>query len=336
MNTILRFPRRTALAIVVISLAFACSPMTAVARQEDVPRAKAWLGVAIRDVTEEVANNENGGEKTGAYVSEVVRRSPADSAGIEEGDVIVEFGSKKIDDADALTRAVGKSHVGENVSVVLRRKGEKKTVQVTLSKYPRKRQFVHALDGLRERVWMLGNRSAQGMQLMELNEQLGEYFGAPNGTGILVEKVRKGSPAEKAGIKAGDVLVKIGKRTIDDLEDVSKAFSKFDDGEKADVVVLRKGATRTLTLEVEEGQDSDNFEIFRHNGPDAEMFHRPPFQENLFELPRWNEQEFRIDPDELAPQREVLRNKMEEMSKRLREHREDLRRALDHLGMRTV
>lgn len=336
MKTILPGSRIATSAIVAISLLIALSPATGVAKQEDRPKAKAWLGVAIKDVTEKLTKANSMSDETGAYVSEVVDRSPADSAGIEEGDVIIEFGQKKIDHADDLLRAVEKSKVGDKVNVVVLRKGEEKNIQVVLSKYPRRREFVQTLDGLRDRIWMIGNRSAQGMQLMELNDQLGEYFGAPNGTGILVEKVRKGSRADKAGIKAGDVLLKIGKRTIDDLEDVPKAFTKYDDGDKVDVEVLRKGATKTLSLEFEADGDSSMFEIFRHKSPDTDMFRRPPFEENFFELPRWNGQEYRIDLRDLGPNEEILRQNMGKISKQLREHRQDLEKSIQQLKVRTV
>ena len=59
-----------------------------------------------------------------------------------------------------------------------------------------------------------------GMKLLPLNEQLGEYFGAPEGEGVLVEEVAKGSSAERAGLKAGDVVLQAGKRTVRQTEDV--------------------------------------------------------------------------------------------------------------------
>jgi predicted metalloprotease with PDZ domain len=164
------------------------------------------------------------------------------------------------------------------------------------------------------------NRESQGMHLMELNDQLGEYFGAPNGSGVLVEKVRKGSAADKAGLKAGDVLLKIGKRTIDDLEDVSKAFSKFDEGDKVDIEILRKGSGMTLPLEVAEIHEGSMFEMERNEGPDGAMHMMPWFQGHTFEFPNWNERDEALDIHVERPNLEILRHKIDEFSKGLKEH----------------
>ncbi len=327
-----RFATRMSILIALIAL----SANSSIARQHDLPRARAWLGVSVRDVTEKVAKENKMSDEAGAYVNEVSEKSPADSVGIDEGDVIVEFAQKSIDDADDLVRAVQKSKVGDKVDVVVMRMGDKKNFQVILAKYPRRQRLSYGLENLGSHLRMMVNGGSQGMHLMELNDQLAEYFGAPNGAGILVEKVNKGSAADKAGIKAGDVLLKIGKRTIDDLEDVSKAFSKFDEGDKVDVEVLRKGANKILSLEVAEEHEAPMFDMFRHRGSDGDMFTMPPFEENSFEIPRWNDQDYRFEFHEMGPNMKILQQKIEGMSKGFKEDQKGLERSLQRLRMRTV
>ena len=95
-----------------------------------------------------------------------------------------------------------------------------------------------------------------GVTARTLNEQLGKYFGAPNNEGVLVEEVEKGKAGDKAGIVAGDVIIRIGTRTVDKVDDISKELRKLDEGDKIQVEVLRKGSKKSLTvemMEIEEG-----------------------------------------------------------------------------------
>ena len=84
-----------------------------------------------------------------------------------------------------------------------------------------------------------------GLGLMELNPQLGKYFEAPEGKGVLVESVKEGSAAEKAGFRAGDVILKIGDKNVEKIRDVHKQLSKYEEGDKANFEILRKGTRMT-------------------------------------------------------------------------------------------
>lgn len=336
MRSFLQSISRNALLILAIASILVVGSNNAPAREQEQPRAKAWLGVSIRDVTEKVAKENKLADESGAFVMEVVDHSPADSAGIEEKDIIVEFGQHKVDDADGLMKAVGKSKVGDKINVVFFRKGEKKNTQVVLAKFPRRKEAPYTVDNLLHRMRIFANRSDQGMQLMELNDQLGEYFGVTNGAGILVEKVKKGSAAEKAGIKAGDVLLKVGKRTIDDLEDVSKALSKYDQDDKVDFEVLRKGSNKICPLEIAKDRDNSPFKFFRHGSPDGEMFRGSPFEENHFEIPHWDNQDNRIEFQDFRPDMKTLERNLQNMEKSFKEHQEVLMESIQHLRFRSI
>ena len=320
-----------------ISITFAAlNPVTLFARQEEPLRGKAWLGVSIRDVPEKIAKENKLSDDQGAYVNEVNEKGPADSVGIKEGDVIIQFGQKSVNDADDLVRAVEKSKVGEKVEIIAMRDGEKKSFHVILAKYPHRHGLPNAVRTMGSQFRFMFNGEHQGMRLMELNDQLGEYFGVPNGTGILVERVNKGSAAEKAGIKAGDVLLKIGKRTIDDLEDVSKAFSRLEEGDKVDVEVLRKGTNKTFSLEIAEDHESPMFELFRRQGPDGEEFMMPGFERNSFRNPRWNNQDYKFEFHDFGPNMEILRQKVDEMSRSFRNDQKGLEKGLKNLRSRST
>jgi serine protease Do len=196
---------------------------------------------------------------TGALVTDVSEESPAEKGGIKEDDIIVEFNGTTIDDAQDLMNAVRKTKPKENASVVVMRNDQKKKIDVTLGKSPVDRlasafSFVppHIRVPPNIHIFRGDADGAYGLDLLDLNPQLGEYFGTPDKKGVLVERVEEESAAEKAGFKAGDVIVKIGPDRIEDTRDVWDAVEDYKKGEKMSVEILRKGSRMTLTLDAKE------------------------------------------------------------------------------------
>jgi C-terminal processing protease CtpA/Prc len=213
----------------------------------------AWLGVSIQDITPELAKKKNLKSEDGAYVSSVVDDSPADSAGLKKGDVIVKIGTRTIEDADDLSKAVQKSKSGSSVAVEFIRKGDKKTIQVTLRKAPRQRTMTNVMTAPHNiEMFMMHGGGIAGLKLNDLNEQLAEYFEAPDKKGVLVEEVKEKSSAAKAGLKAGDILVKVGTSRVENLEQVIDALNDVEKGDKVDFEIIRKGVNKTVTVEIEE------------------------------------------------------------------------------------
>jgi serine protease Do len=233
-----------------------------------------WLGVSIQDISPKIAKKKDLKSDEGAYVNDVVEKSPADSAGVKEGDVIVEFNGRKIDDADDLLRAVQKSNAGSKTTIVVVRNNEKKSLAIAVGK-PRRRNFNEGFAVTAPRaphMAIFGKSGMWGLRLSELNEQLGEYFGAPNGKGLLVEHVEKKSTGEKAGFKAGDVITKVNKNSVEDLPDLNEAAEDANEGDKIEVEVIRKGANKVLTVEIEERDiEPSSFNFHFENLPDGEM-----------------------------------------------------------------
>jgi len=216
---------------------------------------RTWLGVSIRDLTEQIVKEKKLGIDEGAFVSEVVDDSPAEEAGIQEGDIIVKFDGRDIDDADDLVRAVRKTESGKTVEVVVNRDGKKVKLQATLEEKPRPRRAFR----FRTRVlpiprYFAGTQLA-GMELQELNKQLGKYFGTPHGRGVLVTEVEEESAAAEAGFKAGDVIVKVEEERVKDIEDIWDGLEDVDEDDKAKFELIRRG--KRLTLEVEVGELED-------------------------------------------------------------------------------
>jgi len=199
----------------------------------------------------------------GALVTEVLEKSPAEKAGLKDDDIIVEYDGSKITDADALRAAVRATKPGTMVSLSVVRKDETKKLSAEIGKAPRATTMVvphpPGPGGAHAFAFFGDNSQLMGMRLHELGEQLGEYFQAPNGRGVLVEEVEKESAGAKAGVKAGDVLTAIGGSTVEDMRDVRRALRDRDEGEKVDLTVLRRGEKQSRSLTAEASDDSFDY-----------------------------------------------------------------------------
>ncbi len=283
---------------------------------------KGWLGVSIQDITAQMEKAMELKSRDGALVGEVQRKSPAETAGLKEGDVIVQFAGKSIKDASDLQEAVAETKPDSKAAVVVMRKGEKKTLDVVVGKQPVKTNVLSLTPrGTGNFGVFFGGQNFQGMSLRELNEQLGQYFGVMEGNGVLVWEVEKGSAAEKAGVKAGDVVAMIGKKKIKNLRDVGRAFGIYDEGEKAEVEVVRKGARQTISLEVQEAEESSGFHYWnsapsmpKHRG--GVFFNEAPFE---LDMPDINIETIRPDMDRFKIEMNQLRSRLQDQSQELRE-----------------
>ena len=250
---------------------------------------KGWLGVSLRDMDKDRAREMKVKTTTGALVADVVEESPAQKSGLKEDDIVIEFNGKTIEDAEDLVNAVRKTKPGDKGSVVVMRNNQKKTIEVTLAKPPHE-SLASLQSFAMPRVpaapkLLFSPRyedAAYGLELLDLNPQLGEYFGTPDKKGVLVERVREESDAQKAGFKAGDVIVKIGEDRIEDTRDVWDALEDYKEGDKVSIDILRKGNRSTLALEAKElsqGSDEDMHWHFR-TSPMHMNFHGNMWPEN--------------------------------------------------------
>ena len=263
---------------------------------------RGWLGVSIQNLTPKTAHEEGIKLENGAYVSDVFEDGPADGAGIKEGDVVVEFNGKKIEDAHDLVLAVRAVSPGTAAAIVVSRDGENKTLQVTVGKTPC-REFsgmLRQMPLVRPHFELFGFAPDYGLRLIDLNEQLGEYFGAPHGRGVLVEEVEGESVAEKSGFKAGDVIVKVGKEPVEETRDLWESLDRRKTGDSAVVEVLRKGTSTTLSLPVENRR------------------HGPRFKSEL--LPRMHDMK-----EQLKFNLDNLKTDLKELGKHIKEKMKELR-----------
>jgi predicted metalloprotease with PDZ domain len=275
-----------------MSLLLVFAAGTALARDKDQERG--YLGVKLQNVSASMAKALQLGEGEGVMINEVVDGGPAEKAGLEDGDVILKFSGQAINDYAALTKAVRAASPGDKVKIEILRGGRHKTVEVELGK-GEEHSFTYTIsrdedgdsphveffgdDGEHENIWvggdgeegmkkmhlgMLGemtDRGYLGVELGDLNEQLGEYFGVADGKGALVNSVRQDSPAAKAGLKAGDVITGVNGETVADGGEVHAAMADTKPGQEVEVKFVRKGSSKTQKItagEMPEGEFSFN------------------------------------------------------------------------------
>jgi S1-C subfamily serine protease len=281
---------------------------------------KGWLGVSTGVVNPEMAKEMKLKTTTGAFVHEVVDGSPAEKAGIEEDDLITEFNGKPIADAEELVAAVRGTKPDETVPVVVLRHDQKKSLNVTVGRLPSPPHPMAAaippMPSFNLRIFR--GQDAYGLQTSTLNNQLGEYFGAPNGRGVLVEKVSGKSAAAKAGFKAGDVICRLDNEDVTETEDLQASLQDYREGDTATFQILRKGSSLKLTLVVPEEREM-NHGMFRH-----ELFKVPEGHNHWFNNERFQE--------DMQRMKEELRNLGQNIRDRVQGMREKIKRELRQVG----
>ena len=210
-----------------------------------------WLGVHIQEMTPSLreAMKVKG---AGLLVTHVVERSPADEAGIGEEDVIVEFNGKKVERSKELTDLVRDTEPGNKVTIAIVRDGERRSVEATLEKRRSRNYggYWFGDAGPRQEFFAVAGQPRLGIEIHDLDQSLAEYFKAEAKGGALVLKVHKDTPAEKAGLRSGDVIVKIGEEVIRDTDDVHEALRNHESGETVPIEFLRKGKRDNVTIEL--------------------------------------------------------------------------------------
>ncbi len=199
------------------------------------PHSSSYLGVHIDDVTPDRAAALKLKDTNGAVITDLDQDGPACRGGLQENDVIVTFNGSKVINPGELADLIHATTAGQKVSLSVIRDGQKKDLQVTMGSQgqivarataPEKpRIAMHSMPYPASmapdiEVPVFTTLSARhGMVVESLSPQLSAYFGVPQGRGVLLRSVEKGSSAEAAGLKAGDVIVKVNGEDVHDIAD---------------------------------------------------------------------------------------------------------------------
>jgi serine protease Do len=224
-----------------------------------------YLGIGVADITADRAKSLNLKEVRGAEVTNVAEDSPAAKAGIKDGDVVLEYEGAAVEGIEQLTRLVRETPVGRQVKISVWRSGAAQTLTATIE--ARKGTVIRSdgfsmgmpFSGMPQieipRIQMTWQNPVLGIEGESLRsqEQLAEFFGVKDG--VLVKLVRKNSAAEKAGIKAGDVVVKVDDTTVSTSQEITRALRALGSKKNFTVTVVRnkKEIPLPVTMEAQGG-----------------------------------------------------------------------------------
>ncbi len=249
-----------------LALALLMAP-GALQAQSSVPRGQAWydfggdgsyLGVYLEDLSSAVRAALGLEGDTGVLLQRVTEDGPADRAGLQAGDVLLQLGGNKVHSASRMSRVLDRFDPDDQVTAVVWRKGEEKKFQVTLGK--RKGYAVSLGSGTLAEVpnvevapptfsfstLFAGGSQGMGLRTEELTGQLAEYFQVQRG--VLVTWVTRDSRAGKAGLKAGDVIIGVEDQPIQGKADLEQTLSEYSRSRELALQVMRRGEKKTLSV----------------------------------------------------------------------------------------
>jgi serine protease Do len=315
-----------------------------------------YLGVDTRDVTSDRLADLKLKEEHGVEVTLVDQDAPAGKAGLKEHDVILSLNGNQVESVEQLRRMIREIPPGRLVTLGISRGGQPVTLKAQLA--DRKKAFAMARAGksfnftmpaippipampampsvnatpfvpemdMPVSIVVVHSSARSGLMVENLTPQLGDFFGAKNGKGVLVRSVEKGSRAEQAGFRAGDVIVKVNGESISDSGDFTHAMH----GRKSSTVtvsIIREKKEQDLTLTVPERNQSgllDTDETIEETDADAET---------VIDLSEVQSEMACVRPEIERAIREVRRARpnIEEATQELRNHQEELKEEMREL-----
>jgi serine protease Do len=272
----------------------------------------------MQDVSKDLAEAFDLKTTKGVLVSSVEHDSPAEKAGLEPRDIILKYDGKDVLDSQDLTDLVSDSKVGDKVDILVNRDGSNKTVTVEVGE--RREPNYSGDSDLRAAPYAFQNnyrRTGIGVSLQSLTGDLGDYFGVPEGKGALITEVLKDSPAEKAGLKAGDVIVAIDGEDVEGPGDVSSIVRDKNRGDKVELSIMRDRKPEKMALEVDEINSygwNNNQQPYIPNIPNVQI---PNLNWDQFH--NWNYRDYSQNNEELQNQLKDLQEKLKDLTERLKE-----------------
>jgi len=226
-----------------------------------------YLGVDVAEIGAERAKALKLSEERGVELTRVAEDSPAAKAGLKAGDAVLEYNGQRVEGTEQFVRLVRETPVGRVVKLLISRGGTTQTISATIGKHPGmkwahtdvEREVERArkqMERMRIMIpdtphaYMSWRTPALGIEGESLEGQLAEYFGVQSG--VLVRSVLKGTPAEKAGLKAGDVIQKVDDTKVTTPREISSAIRSLNNKKTFPVMVRRNQKELTLSVTVEE------------------------------------------------------------------------------------
>jgi serine protease Do len=206
--------------------------------------ARGWLGVVIQEVSRDLAESFGLGRPHGALVTRVLEESPADGAGVREGDVIIRFNDTPIDLSSELPHVVGRVPVGSRAKLTVVRDGKERTLNVTVGELPEREEQASA--GPSSPSGRAPSRI--GLAVETVPDPLAERLGISGGVRVVTAE----GPAAEAGIRPGDVITRLNNQEIGSAETFAEIAKGLPAGRSVPVLIIRGQVPTFLALRVPE------------------------------------------------------------------------------------
>jgi len=218
-----------------------------------------WLGVSIEEVSAQKAQELKLPGVYGVLVREVGAESPAAKAGLKNGDVITDYAGQRVEGAIEFRRLVRETPPGRTAKMTVWREGRSQTVSAEIGKNENPnpenlfqsmmRRFGNSGPNMFGFGATLPVAPVLGITGQDLSGQLGKYFGAPDGEGVLITNVESNSPAATAGLEAGDVITKVDGSRVRTLSELRDQLRLKREEKTVALSVLRKGSEMSVNIE---------------------------------------------------------------------------------------
>ena len=210
-----------------------------------------YLGIGMNDVTPENASFFNLPDATGAIISQVTPDSPAGHAGLKAGDVLRELNGKKIANGGALQVAVSEMRPGDEIALGILRDGKPETIRATVGSYKGNTEVAESTGTGQQQ------RGKIGISVDNLTPELRSQLNIPDRVkGAAIESVRPGSPADDAGLAAGDVITEIDRHPVQDADSLVNQLHSVPAGKDILLLIWSKGGASYRVIHPAESAES--------------------------------------------------------------------------------
>jgi serine protease Do len=235
---------------------YAPEPEPAQVTKRVIHNGGSFLGVGIQEVDADRAKALKLKEEAGVEVTRVEPDSPAAKAGLKTGDVILQFNGEHVEGIEQFSRLVRETPPGRDVRLLISREGATQTLTAKIGSRKTQAMVMPIMPRIEmppmpdfPHPAMMWRNSILGVEGEALKGQLADYFGVKEG--VLVRSVIKDTPAAKAGIKAGDVILKVNDTKVTSPGDLSSALRALKGKNSATIVVMRDHKEMTLTASID-------------------------------------------------------------------------------------
>ncbi len=207
---------------------------------------RGFLGLVPQDIDETMAKAMKLKSTEGALVGDVTSGSAADKSGIKVGDIITAVNDKKIENSTELRNIIADIEPGTAVKIALIRNGKDLTVSVKLRERPSDEALAKGANGSQEKE----TSEKLGVTVQDLNSTLSKQLGIENQKGVVITKVSQGSPADDAGVKAGDLVKQVNQIDVKDVGEFNKALGHLKRGDSIALLLQRGNNSFFVGIEI--------------------------------------------------------------------------------------